>query len=233
MFEASLLLSNKRIPKFDNSLVLLFDELNGSIVTRDVTKTYAFSRGAGNGQITSGAGRNGKSGLVLNGDGYFFAPYDSFFDLGNNDFTIETWMKSISMINAFPIFHRTLDHYGGYSYTFQLLNNNEPEFYYTLDGSHSSGIRSVRYTGFNYNTWTHLAISRVGSVIRVYINGTAVSSVVADTIHSTSDIGVFIGGDSGHLGTTSYSGTGVIDSLRFINGVGLYVDNFTPPSGFI
>ena len=71
--------------------------------------------------------------------------------------------------------------------------------------------------------WTHVAVTRSGSTLRVFYNGAQKGSVTASTNWLTG--ATYIGDDGG---SSTYSG--YMSNLRFIKGTALYTSTFTPPS---
>jgi len=79
------------------------------------------------------------------------------------------------------------------------------------------------------NQWTHIAISRSGSTLRQFVNGTQVlSSTCATSIGSASGASVWYGAAAGY--PNQYFYTGYIDDFRITKGFARYTANFTPPT---
>ena len=76
---------------------------------------------------------------------------------------------------------------------------------------------------YAFNQWNHLAISRSGSTIRLFQNGSVIASGTLSGALYSSGVRTCINGRnaSGYI-TGSYS------NFRFINGAALYTSNFTP-----
>lgn len=83
-------------------------------------------------------------------------------------------------------------------------------------------------TSIPLNAWTHVAASRVGSNLRLYVNG------ILDTTITSYGGSISPGTTAPRVGTTkdasgtNYATTGYISNLRIVNGTGLYSSNFTP-----
>jgi hypothetical protein len=83
-------------------------------------------------------------------------------------------------------------------------------------------------TSIPLNAWTHVAASRVGSNLRLYVNG------ILDTTITSYSGSISPGTTAPRVGTTkdasgtNYATTGYISNLRIVNGTGLYSSNFTP-----
>jgi len=76
------------------------------------------------------------------------------------------------------------------------------------------------------NQWQHVAATRSGDVMRLFINGTQVGSVTQSV--SFPEPSAFSVGHLAGEGVWYYSG--YIDELRITNGVARYTANFTPPT---
>ena len=82
-------------------------------------------------------------------------------------------------------------------------------------------------TGPAANGWSHVAATRQGSTLRLFLNGSLVGSVAQSAPYSGGSGTVTqIGQQPGNF----YPFAGYIDELRIVNGVALYTSNFTPPT---
>jgi hypothetical protein len=84
------------------------------------------------------------------------------------------------------------------------------------------------YPYVNINQWHHIAVSRSGTLTRVYVDGIARLTVTIGGTLNPSGLPITIGGNTVALGRTGF--TGYISNFRFVNGTALYTDNFTPPT---
>jgi hypothetical protein len=83
------------------------------------------------------------------------------------------------------------------------------------------------YPYVNINQWHHIAVSRSGTLTRVYVDGIARLTVTIGGTLNPSGLPITIGGNTVARGRTGF--TGYISNFRFVNGTALYTDNFTPP----
>ena len=148
---------------------------------------------------------------------YLTAPDNAAFAFGTGDFTIEYWVYAISFSNTQTIFDTRAStavvtgysDYFGNTGSFNLFLNN------TTIYTSASNVA--------LNSWTHIAVSRSGTSIRVFINGTQSGSAVTNSSNLTDQkcsIGVNINRVSYH--------NGYISNLRVLKGTALYTANFTP-----
>lgn len=76
------------------------------------------------------------------------------------------------------------------------------------------------------NTWYHVAVTRAGTTINLFLNGVPVVASVSSA-QNFSAASYVIGGDQ--VGGVN-SVNGYIDDLRITKGYARYTTNFTPPT---
>ena len=78
----------------------------------------------------------------------------------------------------------------------------------------------------NLNTWNHVAVTREGSVFRLFVNGTQVDTFTSSTVE--------IGFLNDPLTVGSYNSTGYfngyLSDVRITKGLARYTASFTPPT---
>jgi hypothetical protein len=72
--------------------------------------------------------------------------------------------------------------------------------------------------------WNHVAVSRSGTTLRIFINGQVVGTVTNS--ENLSQTECFIGNDAGPSGQF----TGYMSNVRVVKGVAVYTGTFTPPT---
>lgn len=199
----------------------------------------AVSRKGGTGQNgTAGVGNGGHGGsntLGLGGvPGLYDAPppagsvyfaNQSAFVSGNSsnlvipgNFTVECWIKQTGR----P---------GTWNGVFEIGQWPNPTillrcYGVDLDFWYGPGVGQI-YPFVNINQWHHIAISRSGTLTRVYVDGIARLSVNIGGTLNPSGLPITIGAGTHDRGRTGF--TGYISNFRLVNGTALYTDNFTPP----
>ena len=98
----------------------------------------------------------------------------------------------------------------------------------------TTGTGIVTFGTLSTSTWTHVAVTRSGSTVRGFLNGSLISSGTS-TRDFTNSYPLFVGiwGTSGGnwpSGTIDSPFNGYIDDLRITKGVARYTANFTPPT---
>jgi len=229
-----------------NSLVLAmpFSGASGVGITSDVNNAIRTASGASAGTTKTvtangGIGTTSIAGLALTSHFYPSAAnfdgsndYLTFnsspdFSFGTGDFTIEFWMNTDKI--SLDTYYRRILSVGGSgdnSTTLQML---------FFDGSTESNKVSIRNDvqllngtiPVVDNRWHHIALTRSGSTLRLFVDG------VLD--NSTNNTTNFTDGGS----TSSYFGrygllsgghfSGYLQDLKVYKGLAKYTENFTPP----
>lgn len=171
----------------------------------------------GDATISTATKKYGSGALYLDGDGdSLTVPHSSGFDFGTGDFTVElwAWFNDASSYRAFV-----------------QLQDVWVFYFYADDSAIYWGVPLVSndvqgaFTPTT-NTWHHIAASRSGDTLRIFVDGAEVASGTA--------AGSYSSGSSGDLSVGTYVGEyfdGYIDDLRIVKGLAVYTSNFTPPAG--
>jgi hypothetical protein len=135
------------------------------------------------------------------------------------DFTYECWVYPTSSAVSYRVIFG-IDNYGtGGTGPFRMYQyGTNFEFWYT-------GSLNIAATGITINSWYHVAITRSGGTLRLFVNGTQAGSNVTQTLSYPSS-NFRIGMDS--AGT--YPFIGYISDVRAVSGTALYTTNFIPPT---
>lgn len=178
---------------------------------------------AGNAQVSTGVFKYGSGSMYFDGTGDYLTLANSpSLQFGTGDFTIEAWVYPTSAV------YGNIASKGSYSpggvagyFEFRTTNTSKLQFY---DGNTDSSITSS--VSVPLNTWTHVVVSRSGSIIRLFVSGIADSTLIdAGAFNNT---GVFAIGAAYQSGYTNLF-YGYIDDLRITKGVARYTGNFIPP----
>lgn len=194
------------------SLLLRMDGSNGSTTFTDLSNYGHTITAVGNAQVTTTDPKFGTGALLLDGAGdYLETPAHSSFAFGTGDFTVECWVYP-NIIN---------DNDGLFTFgTGQLHTNIYANDWYA--GTAGSG-------GWNFGAatagaWQHFALTRSGSTLRMFINGTQISNAPDSTNLTNNQL--FIG----YYFSSVYGWDGKIDEFRVTKGAARYTSNFTPPT---
>jgi hypothetical protein len=210
------------------SLLLHGDGTNGSTTITDSAPTPKTVTAVGNAQISTAQSKFGGSSLYFDGTGdYLSVPDSTDFDFFLGDFTIEAWVYAVSLANSPIIVHQCSANSGLVIGWFLEIGANTVYF----GNSNSIGTDYATFTvSLTTNTWTLIAVTRVGAVLNCFINGVSPGAQTKPTAVNNADQTVpFIVGGGG----TIFSGldfNGYIDDLRVTKGVARYTADFAPPT---
>jgi len=152
--------------------------------------------------------------VVFDGSGdYLSLASNSDFSFGTGDFTIEVWVY----LNSNSI---------GVIYSNEVANS----LFLYLD-SGNLVVRNYATTnlfdlaGPSLNTWTHIALSRSGTDLRLFFNGVQQGSTVTNSTNWTQN-----GTEIGAFNNGTQSLNGYISNLRVVKGTALYTSGFSVPT---
>lgn len=179
----------------------------------------------GNTVIDRNIFKYGNGSAYFDGAGdYLELPLDSAFDFGSGDFTIEFWAYTAN--TAWQTF---LARWGTGGYAFFIGNNNGGPYGLELYLNTANGRAIYSPNGIPMSSWNHIAVSRNGASIRLFLNGTQVGSTynigTASISSSTEKLKI---GEDNLSANPAYNG--YMDDLRITKGIGRYSSNFTPPT---
>jgi hypothetical protein len=94
---------------------------------------------------------------------------------------------------------------------------------------YSGGDQIVSTTTIELNVWYHVAISRSGSSIRLFVNGIQQGTTWTSSAKFTDNL-FLISGVQDNLSSTYMKFEGYMDDIRVTTGISRYTSNFNPPS---
>lgn len=168
--------------------------------------------------------------LSYNGSTAYAAVNDAAaLDISGSALTMEAWVK----VNQLPgsgtsgtIMARELGPSSGYS----MLVGDNGRIHVRLGTSGNSwGQVDSSALTWTSGTWYHVAVSYDGSTIRIFRNGTLVTSASQSGTLLTGSVKLYFGGKRYDWSSTDYL-NGVVDEARLSKSV-RYTANFTVPSG--
>jgi len=152
----------------------------------------------------------------FNGSSNLTIPTNAALNFSTGDFTIEAWI------------YRTL--LGTDYYIISGSGTGGLGFGFTSTGANLGWVRAALAWDYSYahgmslNTWYHVALTRSGTSMRLFVNGTQIG--VTQTLATAYDLGI----GSTNIGSegANYYFNGYISNLRVLKGTALYTSNFTP-----
>jgi hypothetical protein len=148
---------------------------------------------------------------------YLTLPSSSAFSMGTGDFTIEAWIYTLSSTTQ-RIVSST-----GNNFEFLLVNTGSSVYldWYDGVGDNTSGSNYVPQ-----NSWVHVAVSRSGTSLRLFING-VISGSSTNSVSLPATPTLYIGRYGASNLNPFY---GYISSVRIVKGTAIYTAAFTPPT---
>jgi len=215
-------------PNFNQTVLLLHgDGTNGAqnnTFLDSSTNNFTITR---NGNTTQGtfspfSADEGKWSNYFPGTAGFMLPNNSAFAM-SGDFTYEAWVyldtvgQSQGIIT--PI-DSGADPWSGCVFFVDGVTN---KLRVTMYGSGQPDL--YHQTIMVANRWYHVALSRSGSTIRLYLDG-VVSSTTATTSFSFTQSGLTVGSQYSSIAPL----VGYLSNVRIVKGRAVYTSSFTPPS---
>lgn len=201
-------------PYFSSVSVLL--HMNGSDTSTTITDSSSNAitvTAYGNAQISTAQSKFGGSSAYFDGNGDYLMTASSLtpLNMGTGDFTVEAFIRPTNNVS---------DYKGLIG-----ISNSDTDTLYILGGAivwYNSGTAAGTIA---INNWYHVAASRQGSSLRVFINGTLVNT-------STNSNNITFGrlriGSNGANNSEWFHGW--MDEVRITKGVARYTANFIAPS---
>ena len=164
----------------------------------------------------SAANRGGSFyGYGISGDYASIAASSDFDVLSNGTFTIDFWFYRTNSLGTYADY---VGIFNGVS-AGVLIYQNGSTFDVYINGSTIFNV-----THPSLNQWVHVALTRDGTTLRLFLNGVASGTSTASL--GTSNYPLNVAGDStGRLGLEGY-----VSDVRVIKGTAVYTSAFTPPT---
>jgi len=201
---------------------LLTNFTNGGIV--DAHSTTALQT-AGDTKASTVVTKFGSTSIYFDGTGDYLTTQQLAspnYDLVACDFTVEGWFYNTGAGAERYIFSQRGASTG---WELRINSGNTVQFFYT-GGSSLTSIGTV--TG---NTWTHIAVTRSGTTVRIFINGNLDNSTTfSNGTSAAASYPLYIGN------STSGGGLflGYMEDVRITRGFARYTANFpVPTTGFL
>jgi hypothetical protein len=203
------------------STALLIPGINAGIYDSTMENNLV-TVGAAQINTTATTVKFGSGSVKFNGStDYLTIPANTAFNFGTGNFTIEAWIYTTSSATQ-----RIISYATGSSlpYEFLLVNSGSNVYLDFYDGTtdNSSGSNYV-----TQNAWVHVAVTRSGTTVYLFINGVVVGTYTGNSKNLTSTGALYIG--TYKPSPTNYF-SGYIDDLRITSGIARYTATFTPPT---
>jgi hypothetical protein len=221
-------------PSFSSvSLLLSMNGTNNSTTFTDSSNNAFTPTVYGNAKISTAQSKFGGASGLFDGNGDYFTYSDNAaFQLGTGAFTVEALIYVVSQANTYPTFLGS----GVSSFTtgavyFSAWGDNNPtpanrkKFGF---GTFASGGIVQSTTSLATGQWYHIAVTRTGTTVRLFINGTLEATATNSESINLSASGLVVGACGWSNTTDAFNG--YVDDLRITKGVARYTASFTVPS---
>lgn len=212
------------------SVVLLLhgDGSNGSTTIVDSSSLPKAVTASGNAAISTAQSKFGGASIAFDGtEDYLTIPASTDFDFGSGDFTLELFFRTSQTTSYTCLVGRDNGAFTSGAYAI-LLNGPGSGYIQLWNASYStSSVHLSSSTGgYNDDSWHHLAISRSGSTVKMFVDGVEKASSTWAGAIAARTLDLVVGDDPGY----SRYFNGYIDDLRITKGVARYTADFTVPS---
>jgi len=147
---------------------------------------------------------------------YLTAAADTDFQFGTGDFTVEAWVYTESTAKQVIFDNITPGSAGATTgrFVFFIENTQVVKYYNTSDGTQATS------NTIDVNSWNHVAVTRSGTTIKMFINGVEGFSGTSSTNFSLQNCR--IGQDAASGGPGQFDYNGYIANLRVVKGTAVY-----------
>jgi len=207
-----------------------FDGTDGATAFVDSSGNNVTITTVGTAQLSTSIKKFGTASLYLPANTAYTTIPSTVANFAGKDFCVELWVYPITKGGFGNIIGHNLasTSYVGFNLQWEYGTN---KIRFLAGYSGGGGIWAINATSaidVLLNAWSHIAITRQGQILRVFINGVkAIEVNSAATLWAESNSGYFgIGAGAGN----NRFGVGNIDEVRIIEGNAVYTANFTPPT---
>jgi hypothetical protein len=203
----------------------------GGLNVEDVFSTYLYE-GNGSSQVIENGINLGQSlgsgsarfGGASTGE-YLQTPVSTDFQLGNNDFTLEFFMKVTNDAGQNQEVFSVGDGTGEYDFLVYLSGGNA-QVYMSSNGTSWNLINGGSCGNYTIGKWHHIAVTRNVDGVRCYLDGVQGSGhgIGSVNVHQSANQ-ISIG-----RGQTSKRFDGYLSDFHFVNGTAKYTSDFTVPT---
>jgi hypothetical protein len=208
-------------PPLNASLLLPFEGANGSAAFTDLSANNFALTPVGTPTISTAQSKFGTSSGSFDGSSHLELTANSALSFGNLDFTIEAWVYTSNGSADQSI--------AGGRTTGDWMFAINPNFVGIGFGQSGLSWDLLGAFSFNANQWYHVAVTRQGAALRLFVDGTLVADTLSNTASYTIADTLAIGGRQDGSSVGAFF-NGYIDDLRIVTGYALYTANFAPPS---
>jgi hypothetical protein len=168
---------------------------------------------------------------TFGGSGYFdgssylnISTTSSTLDFGTGDFTIEMWVNPATQTTSFPSIISCASAWASGAFYIRYSNYlaaNKFGIYWNSVGDPFL----VSSSTYSENTWHHVAVTRSGSTVTLWVNGSSAGTGTSSaSLNLALGSGVWIGNNA----SASCNYKGYVSNVRVVKGTAVYTSTFTP-----
>lgn len=208
-------------PYFNLNSMLLADSLANTFITDEGPNKFVITPN-GDTRPSAFSPYNGEWCNYFDGSGdYLQAAYNSAFDLGSSDFTIEAFVKTADSSSNYPSIIGRWQGSGTACWDFRPRSTDVGNFFcfvYSTNGSNAVQVNSN--TVITDDAWHHLVAVRSGNDFALFVDGVrkATANFSGVTIFNSTSAPLYVGYDP--FGSTYY--TGYTSNVRLVKGTAVY-----------
>lgn len=175
----------------------------------------------GNAQISTAQSKFGASAYLGDGTGdYLSLDGSTDFAFGSGDFSVDLWVRLLAVGAVQTLYDSRPAATSGF-YPTLYINTDNTIHYFTNTADRITGT-----TALTTGTWYHVALARLGTSTKLFLNGTQEGSTFSDS-------NTYLGGGAGTPIIGAIAGganslNGYIDEIRVGKGIAYFTANFTP-----
>ena len=206
-----------------------FDGTNGATAFVDSSGNNVTITTVGTAQLSTSIKNFGTASLYLPDNTAYTTIPSTVANFAGKDFCIELWVYPITKNGYGNILGHNLASTSFVGFNLQwVYSTNKIRFLSGYQGAGIWAVDAMSAIDVLLNAWSHIAVTRQGQILRVFINGVkAIEVNSAATLWAESNSSYFgIGAGDGN----NRFGVGNIDEVRIIEGNAVYTTNFTPPA---
>ncbi len=183
----------------------------------------------GTAQLSTSIKKFGTASLYLPADTAYTTIPSTVANFAGKDFCIELWVYPITKGGYGNIIGHSLATAQFVGFNLQwTYSTNKIRFLSGYQGAGTWTLDATSTLDVLPNVWTHIAVTREGQILRVFINGVKdIEFNSASTLWAESNSSYF--GIGAGYGNNRF-GVGYIDEVQIVEGSAVYTSNFTPPT---
>ncbi len=196
--------------------------LNGadaSTAITDVSASALTFTAVGNAQLDTAIKKYGSAALLLDGTGDSIRADSTTGLVLPGDFTLEQW---VYFVDATPADFESIFYGNNTADVLGVVRDTSGLLALVIDLS----TPIVSGSAVSSGTWHHIAVERVGSTVKLYLNGTSLGSYTSSATYTLTEL--FFG--AWDYSASTYPLKGSIDDVRWTIGEAVYGADFTPPA---